>query len=199
MCQQNLLRHLYLNGHLLRKHNVVGTFNKQKSPKSVASSTSSCSWSDLMHSVRRVDNTATTIMPELARCTHPRIAQLANGDIMLLMLLIITGPRHQANINQALIKHQSRLSVNKTFSLIILGDILTTFSVARLRQGVRCVASFGSLLAWHWSWQFLSNNLREYIFPAASSLAPWRNAGNLLMLSKNYLQNYFFVYPTKLV
>ena len=152
-----------------------------------------------MHSVRRVDNTATTIMPELARCTHPRIAQLANGDIMLLMLLIITGPRHEANINQALIKHQSRLSVSKTFSLIILGDILTTFSFARLRQGVRCVDSFGSLLAWHWSWQFLSNNLREYIFPAASSLAPWRNAGNLLMLSKNYLQNYFFVYPTKLV
>ena len=94
-----------------------------------------------MHSVRRVDNTATTMMPELARCTHPRIAQLANGDIMLLMLLIITGPRHEANINQALIKHQSRLSVYKTFSLIILGYILTTFSVARLRQGVRCVAS----------------------------------------------------------
>ena len=179
-----------LNGHLLRKHNVVGTFNKQKSPKSGASSTSSCSWSDLMHPVRRVDTTATTIMPELARCTHPRIAQLANGDIMLLMLLIITGPRQEANINT---------SVYKTFSLIILGDILTTFSFARLRQGVRCVASFGSLLAWHWSWQFLSNNLREYIFPAASSLAPWRNAGNLLMLSKNYLQNYFFVYPTKLV
>lgn len=186
-----------LNGHLLRKHLVVDTFNKQKSPKSLASSISGCSWSDLMQSVRRVDNTATTIMPELARCTHPRIAQLANGDTMLLMLLIITGPRHEANINQALIKHQSRLSVNKIFSLIILGDILTTFSVARLRQSVRCVASFGSLLAWHWSWQFLSNNLREYISPA--SLAPWRNAGNLLMLSKNYLQNYLFVYPTKLV
>ena len=48
---------------------------------------------------------------------------------MLLMLLIMTGPRPEVNINQALIKHQSRLHVNKTLSLIISGDILTTFNI----------------------------------------------------------------------
>ena len=75
----------------------------------------------------------------MQNCRYPRIVQLANGDIMLLMLLIMTGPRPEVNINQALIKHQSRLHVNKTLSLIISGDILTTFSFARLRQGFRCV------------------------------------------------------------